>query len=252
MNNSQHIQWKRIAIEAIVIVVSILLAFAIDAWWENRQSAVEEQAILASLYQEAQELVRVVDRNRIYTDALREATRRAYNASAAADEDLGDDEIDQFLIDVGWHIEPSTANAPVLESLVKGGDLDLISNGELRRHLGTTMVLIDGFGQEILRDSTFYNGIFLPYLQRNASLGQVYNVESHWPGLPEIIYPSYNIDPANSEASNREVFFSREFQNLLLHRLTTTTNILEWQEIDLEPQLDAVVELIERELKVRN
>ena len=37
MTNSQSIQWTRIGVEATAIVVSILFAFAIDAWWDDRQ-----------------------------------------------------------------------------------------------------------------------------------------------------------------------------------------------------------------------
>jgi len=33
------IAWPRLLVEGLVIVVSILLAFAIDAWWEDRQEA---------------------------------------------------------------------------------------------------------------------------------------------------------------------------------------------------------------------
>jgi len=36
MSNADKTPWKRIAVEAVAIVASILLAFAIDAWWENR------------------------------------------------------------------------------------------------------------------------------------------------------------------------------------------------------------------------
>lgn len=36
------VQWRRLLIEGVVIVVSILLAFAIDAWWDEQQE--EEQA----------------------------------------------------------------------------------------------------------------------------------------------------------------------------------------------------------------
>jgi len=41
----QEIPWKRVAVEATAIVVSILLAFAIDAWWDDRKerSANNEQ-----------------------------------------------------------------------------------------------------------------------------------------------------------------------------------------------------------------
>jgi hypothetical protein len=205
---------------------------------------------LASLYPEAQELVRLVNYSRTYTDGLRDATRRAYDASVTSNPEITDSEIDQFLIEIGWHIEPSVANAPVLESLVKGGELEVVSNGELRRHMGSTMVVIDGYRDEIIRDSDFYNGTLLPFLQTYASLGQVYNLESHEPGFPERIYPSYNLAPGQEKKSNREIFESRNFQNLLLHRITTTTNILDWQESYLKPQLETLVDLIERELGI--
>jgi hypothetical protein len=37
------IAWSRMFVEGVVIVVSILLAFAIDAWWDDRQRAEESR-----------------------------------------------------------------------------------------------------------------------------------------------------------------------------------------------------------------
>jgi len=36
MEKADKIPWKQLAVEAVAIVVSILLAFSIDAWWDNR------------------------------------------------------------------------------------------------------------------------------------------------------------------------------------------------------------------------
>jgi hypothetical protein len=48
MTDSRIIPWKTIAVEAVAIVLSILLAFAIDAWWtEKKESEVEYFALLA-------------------------------------------------------------------------------------------------------------------------------------------------------------------------------------------------------------
>jgi hypothetical protein len=52
MTEAQKIPWNRLAVEAAAIVVSILLAFAIDAWWEDRQVQLEEQQILLGLSEE--------------------------------------------------------------------------------------------------------------------------------------------------------------------------------------------------------
>ena len=45
MAKSRVIRWKTLTVEAVAIVVSILLAFAIDAWWaEKKESDVEHVA----------------------------------------------------------------------------------------------------------------------------------------------------------------------------------------------------------------
>ena len=58
MNETQKIPWKRISVEAAAIVASILLAFAIQAWWEEQQEKRDEKTYLTSL---RQELIRGLD-----------------------------------------------------------------------------------------------------------------------------------------------------------------------------------------------
>jgi hypothetical protein len=42
MNEPSNIPWNRIFVEGIAIIASILIAFAIDAWWDNRQESESE------------------------------------------------------------------------------------------------------------------------------------------------------------------------------------------------------------------
>lgn len=49
MTDKQTIPLKRLAAEAAAIIVSILLAFAIDAWWQDRQDSEVEQMLLSRL-----------------------------------------------------------------------------------------------------------------------------------------------------------------------------------------------------------
>ena len=49
MASSQPIPWKRLTAEAAAIVISILLAFWIDAWWDERKDSLEEREILVGL-----------------------------------------------------------------------------------------------------------------------------------------------------------------------------------------------------------
>lgn len=49
MNETQPIPWKRVAVEATTIIVSILLAFSIDAWWQERGERNAELMLLDRL-----------------------------------------------------------------------------------------------------------------------------------------------------------------------------------------------------------
>jgi hypothetical protein len=49
MTASPDIPWKRLSAEVTVIVASILLAFSIDAWWDNRIEAEGERWLLERL-----------------------------------------------------------------------------------------------------------------------------------------------------------------------------------------------------------
>ena len=50
---SQQIRWGRLAVEGVVIVLSILLAFAIDAGWDARQASEGQAAFAATLADES-------------------------------------------------------------------------------------------------------------------------------------------------------------------------------------------------------
>ena len=52
MTNANTIQWKRTAAEGVAIVVSILLAFWIDTYWEDRQEAQLETLYLLELQED--------------------------------------------------------------------------------------------------------------------------------------------------------------------------------------------------------
>ena len=47
-----NMSWARVVGEGAAIVVGILLAFAIDAWWEERELRIEEQQVLEGLREE--------------------------------------------------------------------------------------------------------------------------------------------------------------------------------------------------------
>ncbi len=50
MREYREIPWLRIIAEGTAIVVSILLAFAIDAWWLRQKELDQADALIASLH----------------------------------------------------------------------------------------------------------------------------------------------------------------------------------------------------------
>lgn len=75
-SSSQSIEWNRLLIEGVVIVASILMAFAIEAWWDNRQS---RNAEINQLHSVAAEL-------KSNTDLVRAKLETLVVADAAARE----------------------------------------------------------------------------------------------------------------------------------------------------------------------
>jgi len=52
MTNTNDIKWKRTVAEGAAIVISILLAFWIDTWWEDRKEAQLEVVYLHELQED--------------------------------------------------------------------------------------------------------------------------------------------------------------------------------------------------------
>ena len=67
--------WKTWLIDGVVIVASILLAFAIDAWWQDRVDVQDEADLIEAIIQDVErtqlEIDRVLERNQIHAMALK-------------------------------------------------------------------------------------------------------------------------------------------------------------------------------------
>jgi len=244
---SQKIPWPRIFAESAIIVASILLALWVDAWWDTRQQSIEEVAILKPLREEALEVQQAIAENRTYTREILAATTKLANLTLEGTTEDQKDEIHRLIADFIWHVEPSSTDAPVLESLFYTGDLELISSSELRREISQVRTRLSGLRSEVLRDSNFYNLRIIPYLQQNTDMAQFYTVPSSQPGFPDrtYVYEGLLSSPVKSQL---ELLGKTEFQNLVLHRLTTLINALWWHDYELDERLERIVSLIDQEI----
>lgn len=135
MAEIKQIPWKRLIVEGGAIVISILLAFAIDAWWDDQQDRRTERYAVQRLTIEFEENLRQL-----------EAKRKKHAKSLRATEALlamtGPDQSGIADISViGPLLVQCLTNATfdprlgTLNSLVSSGDLVLIQDIELQSML---------------------------------------------------------------------------------------------------------------------
>jgi len=63
MEKRREIPWPRILAEGVAIVVSILLAFSIEAWWQERHERIVEQEYLVAVLSDIDAVIAEVDRS---------------------------------------------------------------------------------------------------------------------------------------------------------------------------------------------
>ena len=128
-----QIEWRRLLTEGVVIVVSILLAFWIDTWWDTVQDHAEEREILGLLRAEFEANQKVLARtagiHRLNLGAMREIISASETDMPIDDGYLGP----LFLQAAGTpHYNPATG---ALAATISSGRIDLVRNIELRNRL---------------------------------------------------------------------------------------------------------------------
>jgi uncharacterized membrane protein YccC len=134
MAESQVIPWKRIAVEAAAIVGSILLAFAIDAWWDARNDYNALSENLLALEQEI--LQNLSDFDKVLGTADRNLKDLDEVFQIIADRDRPDLPAG-FVRDVGqvYYYMVTDVSDSALGVVVRPNNLQRIKRIELRHHL---------------------------------------------------------------------------------------------------------------------
>ncbi len=150
MTDSQNIPWKRLSVEAAAIVVSILLAFAIDAWWDEQQERAEEREVLQSLHVE-------FEANRVEAAAVISFHDRVIQSVVMLMK-MTEDEIlalsAKATVEIVSSLDsPRTFDAVrgSVDALISSGKLGILRDRELRESLTTFVNILD----DSVEDSNF-------------------------------------------------------------------------------------------------
>jgi len=211
MTDAQQVPWKRISIEAAAIVGSILLAFAIDAWWQERS---EQEDLLQHLSAFEQELIEsrkdIELALELSTKVLKTTDEVFLVMSDLESSSLPSD----FAETIGsiYKIHSPNLNTGAYEDMVSSGNMRLIANRTLSDRMKQYMQSVSSVRSvnEILWD-TYYN-LQVPYLKDHFVIS-----DFGWESAEEIVDAAglLSVTPKGPYSIDLNAVKSQEYWNLL-------------------------------------
>lgn len=231
MAETPGIAWKRLAIEATVIVASILLAFAIDAWWEERGERNAEVVLLERLradYIEIQSALNLVEsEHREARDACISFMNMPDGASVPATS-----EGDRMVAVVFLASRTFNPGSGAVVSFHSGEGARLVRNQSLADKLLAWSGLVEELQEE---EANLQKGVaerWTPYIASRVNVGPyVFAFGDLMLGIPSQL---------STPTSREPLTVDNEFLNHVLDRF-------KWQQIalrDIEPVHTAVEEIL--------
>lgn len=214
MENTKIIPWPRIFAEGTAIVASILFAFAIQAWWENRSERADEFEALSALIGELKNNIQSIESSLEIRKGLIIPIEKLLRASAD-NSTLDQAELDQLLGSLTWgsNAYPSTG---VFQSLVRGGDLGRIANIELRSRISSLTAIYERLSRIQSYSAGTGRNWLGPLLFKQADLAQLTNAQPGMPGSSTRAYPPIPVGPERNHAA---LLDNQEFKGILVNML---------------------------------
>lgn len=209
----------RTAVEGVVIIGSILIAFWIDASWDKRQDRAQSEALLVSLledFQTAEVLLDTIEsRHRRVVENGQRLIAYGETGIVPADEQAGVD------ILLGGHFLRPVYDPPMgtVESLLSAGRFDLFDNDALLSSLTSWAAAVGSLQRtEIDAREHFYDRIY-PYLATRI------DIEDLDKGFERFLGHAL---PFHQEQTDAYLLLSdRELQNILYTHWVLGMNVLE-------------------------
>lgn len=228
----RNIPWPHILAEGVIIVVSILLAFSIDAWWNDRQDRIEESELIALIHAEAVANRELFSQYRQLHQGIVDAGKRLLERTgpdatieAHATEGIVSD---LALFTDWWTVQPSVG---AISSIIQSGQISLIQSEKLRIELAAWESHLEDLRvneETVLRLS---DGAFGEYWYENAPYRSLISLE-------EIGESRFAVD---IDAILRD----RRFESLVSNKLLTETTILD-NYTDIEESTERLTRLSSR------
>jgi hypothetical protein len=238
MTLTRNIPWARILAEGTIIIVSILLAFWIDAWWQERIERKESEALIRGLLSD-------FTASQLHLQEWVAGNKRVLRAA------------DEFLLEIRktpvgeeMAVRPEWLVAAVaaptfdptdtsLRTAIATGQIELITDQELRDVLAVwRQQLEDTQEDELLIRGIVVNQL-VPILSRQVRLGQALEFD-------QMISWFTGGEPVDSSGNSR-IQVTGEIEGALAERVFYTNFVVEGLSAIYETQ-GLVLEHLEREI----
>jgi hypothetical protein len=230
MSESSESTWRRLAIEAPVIIVSILLAFAIDAWWDERGERQAEAIMLQRLqadFTELDEALKTVEKEHGWaTEASLYFMNQPIGTILQPTE-----EIDRNVFLVFLASRTFNPGSGAIASFYNNGGGTLIQSKALADKILGWSGLVEELQEE---EANLQKGVaerWSPFIASRVQIG---------PYMGIVDYDSEMPLQVKSPGSRKPLVIDEEFMNHVLDRY-------KWQQIanrDIKPVREAVSEIL--------
>ncbi|MBX2849962.1 MAG: hypothetical protein KTR16_16675 [Acidiferrobacterales bacterium] len=169
---------KRSIIESVVIVVSILLAFAIEALWDEQLENFTETKELGRLHSEFVANRDRIDRSINSQDIVRAATQEFYNLIKDVPDSSEPVSLPNNLIQAMLFAPTFDVTTPVLDSLLLSGNLSVIEDESVLRTISAWQRSVAQVTEAEVGARDFTDSELFPALIRRGNIGPLLIVEN--------------------------------------------------------------------------
>lgn len=236
MTGNRQVSWRPVLLEGVVIVASILLAFAIDAWWDNRIDQQREREHLESMRTEFQASLSGLD------EVLTSVQGHAKNIETFIEllKTSGDKPVvvPGSLLGSAITWRTSDVSTSTLSALMASGDLNLLRNVELRENLAGLPAFLSDVTEDEIIAQRFAESEMSVFLARE--------------GLAEIAYANRSGVPEGIQSLDAPDAISVRSSPELIGLLTARRVHFWYSEAglpDVRSYLEMLIEQIDEELE---
>lgn len=174
MNNAQKIPWKRIAVESVAIIASILLAFGIDTWWGEQLERSNEQVLLTRLSAEFSTNLERIDQVKDVQEKIVDANLKLFGVvSEALLNDYPTVHVPTGLLRFAFITITFEADIPLLDALTKAGKLDVVDDPRIVTAVSVWERQLRNYTAMAERARRNVDTLLMPALYKRGDIGAV-------------------------------------------------------------------------------